>query len=172
MKKVLLLLLTVSALSLSNAQDIRLGLYQDARLAVAKDKTGNYSPFTLDFLTKLKLISNQIGSGTLVVSPMFEYADIEGIYKRYAIDVGFNFNESLVLGLELTPSINYGIQDRGGISWLVFGADLELSIELNDNVRISVLGQAVDRKDLLTEYGENKISLSGFIGLQVQLYKN
>lgn len=154
----------------SQAQEIRLAVWQDARLAITEDETGNYQPFTLNMYTKLKLIGNQTEAGHLVVSPTFEYADLEVIYKRYAVDVGFVFDQSLIDGLEVTTSVNYGILDRWSKSWMVFGADLEASYELFEGFHISILGQAVDRKDLLWAYGDNEIGFSGFIGLQYKIF--
>jgi len=170
--KVICILVLLTVQKTYSQSEVRLTLLQDARLAVAEDKTGAYKPFTLNFLTKLKLTGNQVGSGYLVISPMFEYADIEGVYKRYAIDIGFTFNEALRWGLEITPSINYGIQDRWSISWLAFGADLQASIKLNDKLRLTILGQAVERKDLKWAYNDTAISLSGFIGIEYKLRTN
>jgi len=168
---IIALLLTFTVISTQAQEEIRLAVWQDARLAVSKDKTETLSPFTLDVLAKLKLTGKQTDAGYLVISPMFEYADLDGIYKRYAVDLGFTFNQSLLWGLEVTPSINYGIQDRWGKAFLVFGADLEVSIEITDGLRVSALGQLVERKDLDWAYGGNKhYQASGFIGLQYRIF--
>ena len=53
MRVIMLKMLMVSAVQ---AQEIRLAVWQDARLAITEDATGNYQPFTLDVYTKLKLI--------------------------------------------------------------------------------------------------------------------
>ena len=167
MRVITLMMLMVSAVQ---AQEIRLAVWQDARLAITEDATGNYKPFTVDVYAKLKLIGNQSDAGHLVVSPTFEYADLEGVYKRYAVDVGYCFDQSVIDGLEVTASINYGILDRWSKAWLVFGADLESSYEISDGLHLSILGQAVDRKDLLWAYSNHKIGLSGFIGVQYRIF--
>ena len=169
-KLILVLFLALFAFNINAQDQIRLAVYQDARLAVAEDKTGNYQPFTLDLLVKFKMQGYQKNGVYLTISPMFEYADIDGIYKRYAVDMGLTFNEALRWGLEITPSINYGMLDRWGLSWLVFGADLEASVEIFDDFRISILGQLVHRKDLEYAYGDTHVVASGFIGVQYRIF--
>jgi hypothetical protein len=168
-KAVLLLYLSLHTLIAVSQDRVGISVYQDARLALAKDNTGNYKPFTLDVLVKFNMEGKQSDVGYIVVSPMFEYADLNVRYTRYAADVGFTFNQSLIEGFSVTPSINYGIQDRHGRSWLVFGADLEASYEISDKVSINILGQSVERKDLQYKYNDYKIGFSGFVGVTYYL---
>ena len=51
---------------------------------------------------------------------------------------------------------------------MVFGADIEVSYAITDKIRISILGQAVERKDLEWAYDDYKIGFSGFIGIVFQ----
>lgn len=178
-KNLFIKILTVYTVFLTNKiysqNNIELLVLQDARLAITEDKTGNYKPFTLDILTKLKLTGKQKETGFLVLSPFFEYAEIEGIYKRYGFDAGFTFNNSVVDGLTFTPSINYGIQDRGydgkRISFLVFGADFEFGYQITDNLKVVALAQFVERKDLRYMYKDYVIRFSGFVGISYNIGK-
>jgi hypothetical protein len=171
-KQFITICIILSVWTIQSQDGIRVGVWQDLRMAITGGHTDSYEAPTLDLLVKLKLMGNQTGAGYLVVSPSFEYADLEGIYKRYFVDVGFTFNKSLVEGLEVTPSINYGIQDRWGGSFNVFGTDLEVSIPVSRRLRVSALGQAVQRKDLDFEYGGHNVRFSGFIGVQYELCFN
>lgn len=168
MKKYLLLVVLSLSFAFTQAQEIRLGVWQDARLAVTEDSQGR-DPFTLDILTKVKLIGDDMGAGYLVVSPFYEYADLEIKYQRFGFDVGFTFDEFL-WGIEVTPSVNYSIIDREGRGYQTFGADLEASIPITDKLRLSVLAQGVDRKDL-SAYNDRKFLISGFVGIQYVIFK-
>ena len=156
---------------LHSQNEIELLVLQDARLAITEDKTGNNKLFNLDILTKLKLTGKQKESGFLVVSPFFEYAEIEGIYKRYGFDVGFTFNNSVINGFSFTPTVNYGIQDRWGKSFLVFGTDFEISYKVSKNIKVVALAQFVERKDLRWAYEDYIIRFSGFIGISYKIRK-
>ena len=168
MKKIILLLAIVLTIKNYGQNEIKLSIYQDLKLAVKKDGKGN-EPFTLDLLTKLKLTGNQDKNGYLHVAPMFEYAEIKGIYKRYAVDIGYSFNQLGVDGLEITPSINYGIQERYSKNFLVFGGDIEASYKIIEGISVSALAQFVERKDLLWLYGKKPIRFSGFLGLTIKI---
>lgn len=152
---------------LAQSQEIRLAVWQDARLAVVGDDKGN-DAFTANTLIKLKLQGNQDRLGYLVASPYWEYADLQVNYNRFGFDLGYTFNQ-FILGIEVTPSINYGIIDRAGRGYHSFGADLEASIPIVENLRLSLLGQAVDRADLAA-YNDREIVLSGFVGLQFKIF--
>lgn len=167
--KILIVSITFLANNLYSQNDINLLLLQDVRLAIAGDKTGNYKPFTLDFLAKLKLAGYQKESGYLVVSPFFEYAELEGVYKRYGFDIGFTYNNSIINGFSFTPSLNYGIQDRWGKSFLVLGTDFEISYRITQNIKIVALAQFVQRKDLKYRYNTNEIKFSGFAGISYRI---
>ena len=174
-KNLFIKILTVYTVFLTNKiysqNNIELLVLQDARLAITEDKTGNYKPFTLNILTKLKLTGKQKETGFLVVSPFFEYAEIEGTYKRYGFDAGFTFNNSVIDGFSFTPSVNYGIQDRWGKSFLVFGTDFEISYKVTQNVKVVALAQFVERKDLRWAYENYIIRFSGFVGISYNIGK-
>lgn len=168
MKNLILVLLMAFTISVTAQEKIKVAFYQDVKLATMEDDYGN-EPFTLDLLAKVKLTGNQEKFGYMVIAPMFEYAEIEGIYKRYAFDVGYTFNKLVINNLEATGSINYGIQDRWKKSWLVFGADAELAYKITDNISFSLLAQFVQRKDLQWAYGTKVIRFSGFAGVILEL---
>ena len=173
---ILIIMLTSSISFLHSQNKIEFGMHQDLRLAVSEDATGNYKPFTLDFLFKFKMEGHESKNGYLTISPMFEYAELESIYKRFAVDVGFTFNNLVLRDLEFTPSVNWGILDHFGASFLVFGFDFELSYKINDFFKISGLIQSVDRKDLMYRYGTKtgfteNIKFSGFIGVVISPFQ-
>tara|TARA_R110000850_G_scaffold72024_14_gene158747 strand:- start:1906 stop:2415 length:510 start_codon:yes stop_codon:yes gene_type:complete len=164
MKKLLVLLVLAFSLNSFSQDKIKLSFYQDAKLATIDDGHGN-EPFTLDFLFKFKMTGKQQEFGYMVISPIFEYAEIEGVYKRYAVDLGYTFNKLILDDFEATASINYGIQERWSKAFLVFGSDFELGYKITDNISINLLAQFVQRKDLEWAYGIRVIRCSGFIGL-------
>lgn len=161
------MILMMLLVGVSQAQEIRLAVWQDARLAIAEDSNGQ-SPFTANTLVKLKLQGDQGKVGYLVVSPFWEYADLEVNYNRFGFDIGYTFTQ-FRWDIEVTPSINYGILDRAGQGYHTFGADLEASIPIANNLRLSILGQLVDRKDL-SRFDDRKVVASGFIGLQYKIF--
>lgn len=156
--------------SLLAQNGIEVGIWQDPKLAFFEDSTGSYQPFTLDILTKVSLQGRQQDAGFFSLSALFEYADLEGIYKRYGVDLGFTFTESISGKLEVTPSINWGFLDRWGRNFMVFGADLEITYDILEGVKFSYLAQLVHRKDLLWAYGDNKIGFSNFLGLTFKVF--
>lgn len=160
----MLMMLIVSAVQ---AQEIRLAVWQDARLAIVGDNKGN-DAFTVNTLIKLKLQGDQQKIGYMVVAPFWEYADLQVNYNRFGVDLGYTFNQ-FIWDIEVTPTINYGIIDRAGRGYGVFGADLEASIPIAEGLRVSILGQLVDRADLAV-YNDRKIVASGFIGIQHRIF--
>lgn len=157
--KNLALLLVVSLSFIATAQEtVKASIWQDNKFN------------RVNILTKIKLTGHQQSHGFMTASPMFEYAELKGsIYRRYAVDVGYTFNRLFEERLEFTPSINYGIQDRWKKSWLVFGADFELSYALTDTLSLSLLAQFVERKDLKWAYDDYLIRFSGFIGITIDI---
>jgi hypothetical protein len=170
MKKLLVLIAFVLTFNVYSQDKVKLSFYQDAKLATMNDDHGNEA-FTLDFLFKFKMTGKQQEFGYMTVSAVFEYAEIKGLYKRYAADVGYTFNKLIVDNFEATASINYGIQDRYGKSFLVLGSDFELGYKVTDNVTFSLLAQFVERKDVrwLNELEKTPIRFSGFIGITFEL---
>lgn len=169
MKKIIIIITLLLSVKNYSQGIIKLTILQDAKLGLIGDNKGN-NAFTTDLLVKFKLTGKQFEYGYLTISPYLEYAEINGIYKRYAVDVGFTFNKLIIKNLEITPSINYGIQDRYKKSWLVFGSDIEANYKLTDNIGLTALAQFVERKDLLWMYGDKKIRFSGFIGITMNIF--
>lgn len=167
--KLSLIILTVLALNLSSAQkNVEFSFYQDLKLATMNDDHGN-EPYTMDVVFKFRMNGNKQKFGYMYVAPYFEYAEIAGIYKRYAAEVGYTFDELIVKNFEASGGVNYGIQDRYGKNWLVLGADFELGYRITPNFKVKALAQLVERKDLKAFYGNYKIGFSGFIGLTYAL---
>ena len=101
------------------AQDkIYVSVHQDGKLAVMKDNYGN-TPFTLDATFKVIYESPQKYIGdipiTITTSIKYEQANIIGTYRRYAGEVGINFNEINIFPfeIEINPTFNYGYITHG-----------------------------------------------------------
>ena len=160
MKKLILLLMMSLSINMVAQEKLKLSVYQDVK---------SFTESTTDVLVKLKMTGKQDRLGYMSISPMFEYAELEGIYKRYAFDVGYSLNKLYIKNLEASISVNYGIQERWSKTFLVFGADAELLYKLTDNISLSILLQSVQRKDLLWAYEDRVIRFSGFAGITVEL---
>lgn len=168
MKKLIIVLAAI-ALNLSNAQqNLEFSLYQDLKLATMEDDYGN-EPYTMDLVFKFRMNGHQQEYGYMYVAPVFEYAEIAGLYKRYAVEVGYTFNELILKDFEASAGINYGIQERYGLNWLVFGLDGEIGYSLTPNLKVKALAQLVERKDLKEFYRTYKIRFSGFVGVTLSL---
>ena len=174
-KTIMILVVTMMSLPVLSQGKVALGVWQDAKLGLVGDNIGNPAG-TIDLLVKLKMEGNQVGVGFITVSPMFEYADLEKPYYRYAADVAYTYNNFGLDNLQATASVNYGIIHHGG-SFQVFGADFELSYSLTDRLGVSLLTQIVDRKDLAYRYGNKgthgfigDFKASGFIGLTYNIF--
>lgn len=160
-------IISLGAIALAQ-KNVSVSLYQDLKLATMNDDHGN-EPYTMDIVFKFKMQGNAQKFGYMYVAPYFEYAEIDGNYKRYAAEVGYVFNELIVDDFEASGGINYGIQERYSLNWLVFGADFELAYKITDRFKVSLLAQFVERKDLQMMYGNKEIRFSGFIGLTINL---
>jgi hypothetical protein len=164
-----LIVLLVLVFGISNAQqNLEFSLYQDLKLATMEDDYGN-EPYTMDVVFKFRMNGHQQEYGYMYVAPVFEYAEIAGLYKRYAVEVGYTFNELILKDFEASAGINYGLQERYGLNWLVFGLDGEIGYSLTPNLKVKALAQMVERKDLKEFYGTYKIRFSGFVGVTLSL---
>ena len=101
------------------AQERVISVYQDVRMALTGDY---YEAGTLD-LVKAKLQGIQKRLGYMFVAPEFEYSDLEGIYKRYAVNAGFTFNTLGDPPVEISLSAGYGWIDRWGKSMFSFNLE-------------------------------------------------
>ena len=104
-----------------------------------------------------------------IVTPEFEYANIEGIYKRYSANLGYVLNQLIINKSEVGATIGYGFIDRWSKSMFSFGASVFFNYKISDRFKISLMSQFTERKDLEWAYGKNEIRFSGFLGLEINL---
>lgn len=142
-------------------------VYQDVRLALTGDDY--YEAGTLDVLLKVKFQGLQKRLGYMFVAPEFEYSDLEGIYKRYAVNAGFTFNTLGEPPVEIALSAGYGWIDRWGKTMFSFNAQGEIAYRFNSKFKIALLSQFTERSDLGWRYGEKPIRFSGFMGLEFSI---
>lgn len=166
---IMIITFLIVGLRVGQAQDnVSVSIYQDARLLITGDDIGNDAG-TINMVFRLKMQGNQNKYGYLVVFPEYEYAEIKNIYKRYSVGVGYSFNQLILDNFEFTPSASYGWIDRGGVNGFSFGLNAELSYKLNDTLKLSIMAQGTERKDLKILYNDNDFRFSGFIGLEINL---
>jgi hypothetical protein len=128
-------------------------VHQDGKLAVMKDNYGN-TPFTLDATFKVIYESPQKYIGdipiTITTSIKYEQANIIGTYRRYAGEVGINFNEINIFPfeIEINPTFNYGYITRYDISGGSFEFGGEIIIPITENFKVSVLNTYTQRTDI------------------------
>lgn len=166
---IMIITFLIAGLRVGSAQDnVSLSIYQDAKLLVSGDDIGN-GVGTVNILARLKMQGNQDKYGYFIVYPEYEYAEIKNLYKRYSIGIGYVFNKLILDKFEITPSINYGWIDRGGLNGFSVSASSELAYKLNDTFKLSLLAQITERKDLKILYNDNAFRFSGFIGFEINL---
>ena len=142
--------------------NVSLSVFQDVKFALQGDEARGYKAGTLNILARLKMQGNQDEFGYFVVVPEFEYADLQGTYRRYSVNIGYTLNA--IKNIEVTPMINYGWIDRG-VSTYSGGGSIETMYKLSDNIKIGVLNQLVHRTDL----PNRKLGYSFFFGTEINL---
>lgn len=153
---------------------LSVSIYQDARLMILGDSDHNIDKGTLDLVFRLKMEGNQERSGYFIVYPEFEIANIEGTYKRYSVNVGYVYNKLIIDDLELGLGLGWGWIDRYGKSMFSFAGTSNVSYKLTDNIKLSLLGQITERKDLAYMWGNKNLNFgesgilrfSGMIGIE------
>ena len=160
------LLFVLMSITFYAQERVAISVYQDVRMALTGDDY--YEAGTLDVLVKAKLQGIQKRLGYMFVAPEFEYSDLEGIYKRYAVNAGFTFN-TLGDPVEISLSAGYGWIDRWGKSMFSFNAQGEVAYRLNSRLKIVLLSQFTERSDLTWRYGDEVIRFSGFMGIEFSI---
>lgn len=162
---ILILIMLVIGIKAGAQQKVSISIHQDAKLAFSGD--GYYKAGTVNLLGRLKMQGHQQKKGYMVVFPEFEYADIDGIYKRYSANLGYTFNK-WVRNFDFSAYGGYGFIDRYGKSMFSFGGSLETAYVIGD-LKISLIAQFTERKDLLFLHGNNEVRFSGFFGIEYNL---
>lgn len=132
------------------AQTFSVGLYQDVRLAIAKDVLGNKPPI-LDMIVNGKIY------GKLFFGEVsYEYADMSQPFSRISTGGGVYYRYKF---MEISQGFNYGVILRPFSKTLSLGSNTECAIIIKQ-FKIMGLIQVTKR----TEWGD-MIRFSGFIGI-------
>ena len=166
--KLLINLILLITLTTQAQRKISIAVNQDAKFLFVGDKERGYDAGTLNLVTRIKLQGHQLEHGYMVVAPEFEYADIEGIYKRYSANVGYTFNR-WIPNIETSAYIGYGWIDRYGKTTFSGSASGEVAYKINDWLKVNVFGQLTHRTDLKWLWNDDVVRFSGFIGFEVNL---
>ena len=157
---------------LGSAQEkIGISVYQDAKFLVLGDEERGYKKATINIVARLKMQGKQQDYGYMVVFPEFEYADIKGIYKRYSLNVGYTFNNLMLDHLEASTSIGFGFIDRYSKNFTNYSVNAELSYLITPDLKLALMFQLTQRKDLGWLWDETVMKPSGFIGLEANVFK-
>ena len=169
MKSMIMIMLLVFGLN-ANAQDgIELAVYQDLKFATIGDSERGYKAGTTDVVLRLRMMGFQDRYGYTIVFPEYEYADIDGTYKRYGAGVGYVLNQLVIENLEVDATVSYGFIDRYSKTFFSFGLTSSLNYDLG-GLKISAKGQLTQRNDLKAFYSESNIwKPSFFIGILIKL---
>jgi len=160
--KCLVLLLFLNGISAQ--EKLSFSLYQDAKLLIVGD--GYYNPGTINFVSRLKMQGKQDKLGYAIVFPEFEYADIDGNYKRLSVNAGYVFNKFSIKDIEASLQIGYGWIDRFGKSTFSASVCGELAYKVLNSLKLSLLAQFTHRTDLKLWYNDDVVRFSGFFGIE------
>lgn len=161
------ILLLLFALSLNAQRNVSLAIYQDVKLLTIGD--GYYETGTINLIARIKMQGHQQKYGYMIVYPEFEYAQIEGNYKRYSLNVGYTFNKLFLRNVETSLQGGYGWIDRYDRTTFSASANGEIAYNISDKIKINLLAQFTHRTDLKLLYNDNVIRFSGFLGLEYNL---
>tara|TARA_R110001606_G_scaffold147495_2_gene287417 strand:- start:1681 stop:2229 length:549 start_codon:yes stop_codon:yes gene_type:complete len=181
--KVLLLFLCFFTFLPCKGQDsfMNLSVHQDLKLFLIGDNRGN-SSFTPDLLVRFELNTFEIKKSSFPFYIGFEYSDLKSAtFQRFFIGFGFvtefNFLEKFNFGLY----IDHGIILRGKgsfigqspideSSFMGLSLNFETTYPISKKIRLSLLYQAIDRKDLTSRFRTDyNIKGSVFFGVKFAL---
>lgn len=137
-----------------------LSVYQDLRLLFIGDDLGN-SAFTPDIIIRLEIEAITLKNGSSFQFNLgAEYADLNSSsLQRVLIGFGYRTSFPFIKKFVFEASIDHGLLLRGKNSFIGdveidensfmgFSANLETTYPIRDNIRLSLMLQAIDRKDL------------------------
>lgn len=160
-------------LALCNAQEIiTLGLYQDARLGLLGDDHGNKAG-TLDAKLDVTLQGKQFEWYYYEMRVQLEHAQLSGgDYTSWQVLGGWVLNQLFLDNLEAGAYLTIGAIHRFGGSYGTYGITADLSYKLTDNLKLSFLGQVINRSDLVDRYNiNNPMKGSFYVGLKYNIVK-
>ena len=153
MRQILLLLLLCGMTALSSAQNIGIGVFQDAKLAFFEDDYGN-TPYTADIRIEFALHGFELwGLGRTVIGGTYEYADLAGgKYQRWGAQGGFAFD--YVGPFKVTPMVGAGIINRMSDTqgYISLEASVDVEYFIIPKLSAGFKSTLTQRGDLWTKY--------------------
>ena len=158
-----------------------LSVYQDLKLLFVGDDLGN-SAFTPDILVKLEVDAFVLKNSSFFFLLGAEYADLKSSsFQRFSIGFGYKTSFPFLKKFVFGTSIDHGLMLRGKSSFLgnakvdessFMGLSLnfETTYPVTDKTRLSLMIQAIDRKDLSIRFTTgNTIRYSIYFGAKFTL---
>ena len=167
MKKLVCVLLLLSSVLMSNAQEnhIEISLQQDLRLLTVGDGNGN-NPVTINVISRLEVPFYNYTKSHFASYASVEYADLsDQNYQRYALGIGYvidNLSGKFGAGTYVDFGKIYR-EDQGFYSYSISG---ELSYKVNNHLKLICTSQLTHRKDLKELYDSREYVISGFVGIK------
>lgn len=160
---------------------MNLSVHQDLRLLFVGDDHGN-SSFTPDLSVRLEIEAFKLKKSSFPIYLGIEYSDLNSAsFQRFFIGIGFvtkfYFSEKFIFGFY----IDHGIILRGKGSFLSeetmdessfmgLSLNFETTYPITEKLRLSLLYQAIDRRDLTSRFESNfNIKGSVFLGVKFAL---
>lgn len=161
------LLILLLALNL-NAQDgISIGVFHDVKLGLGLDKEHGNDKSTLDLLLNVSLEGKQFKYYYFSVVPFFEMANLHGgDYKRYGVNLMWNFNKLIVDRLEIGVGAGFGVIHRPE-SYASYSFTADLSYPITKWLSTTLKNEWVRRSELITP----KLGYNLSLGIKLKLIK-
>jgi hypothetical protein len=151
---------------------VSLSVQVDPKITVIGDDAHGIPSGLTNILVKSRWQGNQQEWGYMHVAPSFEYATLNPelpAYKRYAVEVGYTFNQLFLEHLEAGLYIDYGILDRG-LAKRGFGAGAVLGYEFFNGFKGIATLQFVDRQDFEILYNiKSSFKHSVQVGFEINI---
>jgi len=181
--KVLLLFISLLTFLPSNGQEsfMNISVHQDIRLLLFGDGQSNGS-FTPDLLVRFEIEAFKLEKSSFVFYIGAEYSDLNSAsFQRFLIGIGYVTEFSFLKKFNFGAYIDHGIILRGKSSFIGevkidessfmgLSMNFETTYPVSNKIRLSLLYQAIDRKDLTTRFDSNhNIKGSIFLGAKFAL---
>lgn len=154
-------------------EKISVSTFQDIKLLALDDGDHGLTAPTLDAIVRVNLQGNYIHhiNGYFVLSPEFEYANLhDGSYRRYSVNIEYVYSLPWRYW-EASVSASWGFIDRWDRALFSRSVNGMIKKEIADGLKLNLMGQFTERKDLMYRYGGTKITPSIFIGLELNIFK-
>lgn len=168
-KTFIIAIILTTGLVCSAQSGVSVSLHQGPQFTFNGDNEAPYEDVAYSLLARFKMNSYQGDYGYVIVFPEFEYAYVDGIYKRYSANVGYTLNRLIVDNFEVSATIGWGWIDRYGKTTHSFSTSYEVAYKLTDNIKASLIGKSTQRSDLLLFWGDHKIGVTVLFGIEYKL---